>query len=141
MKETYKDCQIEYREQSEVFTAKIGQSSYENKSLSAVKKYLDNLERKDFERVDVIIERWDKYEYGTVTSCVEEIDYDRKIVCWISLKNGSRMKKNIDYVYLDNKKNREILDSIIGKEQEIKDIKTEIGNLQSSFEKYRYEIK
>jgi len=142
MKEIYKGYEIEYLEQIGKFNAKIGQSSYDNESLSAVKKYIDNLEKKDFKRVDVIINDYTGYEYGTITSCVKSRHYGghEGIDCWISLKNGSRKKMDIKSVYLDNEKNREILDDIIKKEQEIKGIKQEIKNLHLSFEKYTYEI-
>ena len=62
MKDTYKGYEITYIEHNETFTAKIGQSSYDNKSLSVVKKYIDNLDKKDFKRVNVIVDNYTGYE-------------------------------------------------------------------------------
>jgi len=141
MKETYKGYNIEYIEDREIFRADIGDNDYENKSLSKVKKYIDNLEKKDFKRVDVIVENWGRYEFGVVTSCVESENYRGEIGidCWVNLKEGIRTKQDIKKVYLDNALNRTILTEIAGHEQTIEDIKREIKELQSSFEGYKQE--
>lgn len=143
MKDTYKGYEITYLESNEEFTARIGDSSYANRSLSAVKKYIDNLDKKDFKRVDVIIEDHSGYQFGVVTSCAKSTHYGGLpgIDCWISLKNGSRKKKDIESVYLDNKKNREILELIKDKEEAIRVLQESRRNLRSSFEKYAYEMK
>ena len=138
MKETYKGYNIEYLEHTEKFHATIDQSSYDNQSLSVVKKYIDNLEKKDFKRVDIIINDYGQYRFGTVTSCVKAT-YGNGLDCWLSL-GGSRTKKDIESVYLDNENNRGILEKITEREEAIKVIKKTIRVLQSSFEKYTYEI-
>lgn len=142
MKDSYKGCNIIYLENIEEFEAQIGESSYQNKSLSVVKKYIDNLEKKDFKRVDVIVNDYTGYKYGTITSCVESNHYGghKGIDCWISLKKGSRKKMNIENVYLDNTENRAIIGKIIVKKEEVNDIQAKIQKLRSSFEGYKTEI-
>jgi len=139
MEEQYKDYTIKYREVAEKFSARIGDSAYENKSLSAVKKYIDRVDKKDFKREAVIVNDYNGYELGTITSCVESNHYGGHagIDCWVSLKSGSRKKQDIEDVYLDNENNRNILSKIKGKGKDIQAIKDEMKTLKSSLEGYK----
>lgn len=139
MEETYKGYKIEYSEITITFTANIGESNYSNRSLEKVKKHIDNLERKDFKRTDIIFLSWcgsDNYRFGTVTS---EIPEGGQV--WISYKDeyhgSTRTKQSIDYVFLDNPDNRAILAQITQKKEQIKILTKEIKDYHSEFERYK----
>ena len=144
MKETYKGYEIAYQEYNEAFSASIGDGSYENESLIAVKKYIDNLDKKNFERVDVIAENWrNDYRPGIVTSCIK--DKYGGADCWVSFKgkngSGSRSKLDINRVYLDNESNKIIFDKIKAKQKNIENLNAEIKELKSGLENYKPEEK
>ena len=137
MEETYKDCIIKYRETTNTFRAEIGDSSYSNPSLEKVKKYIDNLERKDFKRTNVILSTWgNDYTLGVVTS---EVSKSEEV--WISYKDtdlgSSRRKQHINNVFLDSPQNRAILEQIAQKHKEIEILRLDITKCHSEFERYK----
>jgi len=138
MEEQYRDYTIKYREVAEKFSARIGDSAYENKSLSAVKKYIDRADKKDFKREAVIVEDYRDYEFGTITSCIESTD-PKNPDCWVIFNDSrkSRSKYSINRVYLDNENNRNILSEIKKKGEDIQAIEDEMKTLKLSLEGYK----
>ena len=111
MKEKYKGYTITYQEHTEEFVAEIGESQYRNRSLTKVKKYIDNLEKEDFERSDVFVDSWrSDYSEAVVTS---EVHSYREFEVWITFKRDKkRLKVTGRHVFLDNDHNRAIINSI-----------------------------
>ena len=123
MEEKYKSYNISYDEINEKFVVSIGESSYTNSSLVGIKKYLDNLDKKDFKRVDVIYDDYQGYREAVVTSIPDKQLYgsDQFRECWISFKDSnrgydSRRKVAIEKLILDTSDNRKIIDSILKKQ-------------------------
>jgi len=139
MEETYKGFQIRYSENSGEFIAAIGDSTYQNSNLVSVKKYIDKLDKKDFKRIDVIVESYGEMQDAVVTSYPEGQSKTYQ-ECWISFKDksryDSRRKINIKQVFLDNPHNREILTWIKGKEVAIARLKKEINQFKETLETY-----
>ena len=142
MEEVYKGYIIKYSETSNNFRASIGDSDYLNPSLEKVKRYIDNLERKDFKRTDVIFSSWrssGKYQSGTVTSEVQSSRESNEV--WISYKDNykrlTRVKQLASSVFLDNPHNRGIVNKIMQKREAIKTLQEEIQKHQEEFEEYK----
>lgn len=140
MEETYKGYTIVYEDSSSKFKATIGASNYHNSSLSAVKKYIDHLERKDFKRVDVIVEDYKGMTDAIVTSYPEGQEHSGYKECWISFKENtsyhSRAKMCITNVFLDNPHNREIIAQMDEKENLFTKIKDQLKELRNTLETY-----
>jgi len=115
VKEEYKGYTIRHKEATQrhaaEFEASIGDSEYSNQSLAKVRKYIDNLEKKGFERTDVFVDGWgNRYDKAVVTSEVHHYD-DFEV--WITFKANKRRQKFVSrQVFLDNKGNRKIINSI-----------------------------
>ena len=141
MEEKYKSYNISYDEINEKFAVSIGESSYTNSSLVGIKKYLDNLDKKDFKRVDVIYDDYQGYREAVVTSIPDKQLYHVR-ECWISFKDSdrgydSRRKVQIEKLILDTPDNRKIINSILEKEEHIKETKQEIRELEKTFDFYK----
>ena len=144
MEEKYKSYNISYNEVNEKFVVSIGESTYKNSSLIGVKKYLDNLDKKDFKRVDVIYDDYENYREAVVTSIPDKQLYasDQFRDCWISFKDSDRgydscRKVAIERLILDTPDNRKIIDSILEKQEHIKKKNQEITELGKTFDFYK----
>lgn len=140
MEEQYKEYQIKYLEDQQIFTVNIGNSNYQNSDLSSVKKYIDRLDKKDFNRVDVIVEEYNEMADAIVTSYPDGQSKTYQ-ECWVSFKNKSRhqsrSKIHTKNVFLDNPNNREILTQMKEKEESIKEITDDIRDLREKLEIYK----
>jgi len=142
MKETYKDHEITYNEGSHQFSVKIGESIYSNLFLEKVRKQIDNLDKKDFTRVDVIYPDYsDKMREAVVTSLVDD-DYNSYTPeCWISFKGkkgyNSRRKVPMKSCILDTESNRQFIIQIDSKKAAINRIEGEISELREKLETYQ----
>lgn len=143
MEETYKGYKIEYSDFQEKFTAYIGDSNYSNVSLAKVKKYIDDLEKKDFKRVDIIISDYNgRFRDAVITSIPEDTPISRP-ECWISYKEktrgygGSRQKTGIDNCILDIEANRKLIETIKEKRKIVAEVQSQIRELENQLIRYQ----
>ena len=139
MKEEYKGYTIRHKEATQrdaaEFEASIGDSEYSNQSLAKVRKYIDNLEKKDFERTDVFVDGWrSDYNEAVVTSEVHSY-YDLEV--WVTYKEDKQRRKfDSRHVFLDNEENRKLIDSIKECDKEIVAFEERKNSLREQLEKY-----
>ncbi len=132
----YKGIEIQYYEHNEKFCAFIGESTYENASLSAVKKYIDKLNKKGFKRVELIYigggRNNTSFSPVIITSVVGNSGEG-----WIThKKDKSREKTALDKLALDTKENQETIATIIELEKALYKMRKKVGELESSLERY-----
>lgn len=144
MEDTYKGYKIEYKEFNEKFTASIGESYYANQSLAKVKKYIDNLEKKDFKRIDIIVcDYAGDFREAVITSIPEGQPTHTHADCWISYKEkkrgygGSRQKTSISNCILDTEPNRKLTETIKERRKVIDEIKNQITQLENKLARYQ----
>jgi len=145
MQEIYKGYKIEYSDFKQTFSAKIGDNSYANVNLEKVRKHIDDLEKKDFERVNVLFEkgwRGKGIEKGMVTSAFKEGKYTSS--CWVSYEERpgkkTRTKEICTRVYLDNESNRQLFADIAAIRSEIAKLNEKEQTTRSLLERYEPEL-
>lgn len=141
MEEIYKDFTIRYSEFLKEFTVRIGGSDYQNPQLSAVKKYIDRLDKKDFKRIDVIVEDYKGMTDAIVTSYPDGQEQSSYKECWVSFKEKrayhSRIKIHTTSVFLDTPDNRKTIAQMDEKQTLIQEITIEISELRKTLETYK----
>ena len=140
MKEEYKGYTISYIEHLGEFEAQIDESEYRNEALAKVKKYIDNLQKEDFERTDVFVDSYrSDYDEAVVTSEVHHYgDYE----VWVTFKEDKRRQKcGARAVFIDNEENRNIIADILKCDKEIEDLTEKKGLLRATLEKYVAKMK
>lgn len=128
---SYRGFTIEYWEHDSEFMA----DDLKADTLEALKKKIDQVTRKDFKRIKVIIRRYDNnFLFGEITSIL-----DGGESVWISYDKNhytSRGKESISSIYLDTPENRKSLERQKDIEGNIKLKKEEIKKEIAGMEKY-----
>jgi len=147
MKEEYKGFEIEYSEFGEEFQAKIGDSSYSNKSLTKVKEYINKLLKPKFKRVPVLVGKYKSggHEYikAELTSEItgENWKGEEIIYCWVIYNNKSRSKEEITKTKKDCPENLDKIQTINEFHEKIKIIQQEIEIIEESLLPYESQLK
>src|SRR5574340_254712 len=77
MKEEYKGYTIEYCEWNKYFIAKIGDTDYSNSDLTKVKKRIDDLDKENFKRTQVLYRSgWKDSKFDALTVTSESFERD-----------------------------------------------------------------
>ena len=134
MTDTYKGYAIEFRESSETWCAIIGNSTYSNPSLAKVKKHIDNLDKKEFKRVDVYVGGWGYQDYAYQQGTVTSIDDEGKV--WIVKKNGDRSKVNADQIFELSSENKTRVEKMAGLSQTQLSITNKIREISKSMTRW-----
>jgi len=111
METIYKGYTIYYSEINEEFVAEIDDARYSNMSLKTVKKYIDNLEKKNFVRTDVyVLAGYGAINFSKATVTSEIIEDGH--MCWITKENGRRSKELVSKLYLQTPENEALMEKV-----------------------------
>jgi len=135
----HKDYKIRYLEATDEWMIRIDGEQIVRKTLTDAKKYIDNMLKSKFDRVDgyLIKGGWrhnDNFFPITVTSIVEGY-YDE---AWVTRKaTKKRSKEPINNIALDTEKNRALIGRIVGINEEIADRRDKIAKLSEQLDRLK----
>ncbi len=131
----YKGNKLKYDEYNEEWVAKIDESEIRDRSLTKLKEYIDNLEKKNFKRVPVLINKGysSGLKKGEITSVDEKGDF------WVTDENKRREKfyDTTTEILLDNENNQSLLAEINILKGRAKQIDEEINKVKDGFERFK----
>jgi len=133
----YRGYNINFSENSEIWSLDIGDSSYRHQSLRSAKKHIDRLEEieKEFVCFDAIIQdRGIDMEFTLVT--VRSIDPEWGDVRVISKETGRRSKHQVYQLILDTEDNWKTIKSINELNLAIKELAEQKQILDNSLKRY-----
>lgn len=141
MKEEYKGYTIEYCEWNKYFIAKIGDTDYSNSDLTKVKKRIDDLDKENFKRTQVLYRSgWKDSKFDALTVTSESFERDDLFV-WTISQNKTRSKHSAKILFMDTLDNREKVAQIKELEEKIKVLEHAVGDVVESMEKYQPQTK
>jgi hypothetical protein len=107
MQEEYKGFIIKFSELNFEFTVRIGDSDYKNKELEKVRKRIDDLDKKDFKRFDVII-KYHSYRTGEQwkTYTVTSVFFENGWHAWVVDDQKGRSKQRYENLYEATEENK-----------------------------------
>ena len=134
----YKGYTLQFDEQEDEWTVHIGNTSMSNKSLKSLKKRIDSIDKKDFERVPVWIMSYvGTFEEAEVTSEMEyNRGYDSKIEIWVVTKKGKRSKHEASDLLVVSPQNTNLIAEIAALDAQMKILHQKKSDLRMQFEHY-----
>lgn len=112
IKTAYKNIEIFYIEWQNKWDCECDYGKYKGDSLSSVKKWIDNQEKKKFQRYEVLVKSWRGISLGTVTS-----EKDDEV--WIKYENNEREKKSKKAIIKKTNYRMELLNQLREIEKEV----------------------
>ena len=134
----YKDIEISYNEENEVWDCDIAKAHFQKQTLKECKKRIDDFLKNEFKRIKIFIMRFDEFEKGEIASLIEN---ERYVDCWIIGENKNRSKEKFERLYFDNEYNNKLLEEYNKQKEIIKKEEDKLKEILGKFQKFNLEIK
>lgn len=132
MKTDYKGKKIVFSERDDNWTCY--ELKMTSKSLKALKKKIDNIDKKDFKRFEAYYLNYEGFKLVTVTSLAKDDGYNRE--AWVTDEKKSRSKVRVSSLIKATPFNEKVYKNIAALKLESSEIQAKISREQRKFVKY-----
>ncbi len=133
----YKDIQINYNEEYEIWECDIANAHFQKQTLKECKKRIDDFFKKEFKRIKIFRICFEGFKKGEITSLIEN---ERYADCWIIDENKNRSKEKFECLYFDNEYNNKLLEEYNKQKEIIKKEEDKLKEILGKFQKFNLEI-